>query len=113
MKKKIAIVLEWVGVAVLVGGAAFFAFLYFRREGLSVLNRATLLWVVGGGTLCYAPMGYIRFADARERADESGDAADRKAANARKRSLALRIICGVVLVANGFLVLWRASQGDA
>lgn len=111
MMKKFAIVLEWVGVAVLVGGAAFFAFLFFRREGLSVLNRAILLWVIGTGTLCYTPMGYIRFSDARAKADETGDAADRKAANARKRSLALRIICGVVLVVNGFLVLWRAVPG--
>ncbi len=110
--KKIAIILEWIGAAILVGGAGFFAFVYFKKTGLSVLNRAILLWVIGGGMLFYTPIGYLRFSEARAKAQESGDEKDKKEANAKKRSLSLKIICGIVLLANGGLILWRAAHGQ-
>ncbi len=108
--RKWAKILEWVGATILVSGAAFFSFVYFRKIGMSVFYRAVLLWIIGAGLLCYAPIGFFRYSESRAKADETHDAEDIKIAKSRKRSLSLKIICGIVLIGNGFLILWKASQ---
>lgn len=109
MNEKIAKALEWVGVAIILGGVGFFAYIYFNKIAISRFHHAILLWVLGAGILCYTPLSLFRLnekakdADDAEKNNDSDAEIKRKAATALKRSLALKIICSVVLIAYGFL----------
>lgn len=109
MNEKISKVFEWIGAGIIVCGAAFFAVIYFRQMSITKIHHAILLWVLGFGIICYTPLSMFRLnekskeADEAERANDPDSESKRKAATALKRSLALKIICGTVLVAYGFL----------
>ena len=109
MSEKAAKAIEWIGAGIIVAGAAFFAFVYFRHVPITRAHHAILLWVLGFGILCYVPLSMRRLNEKSREADEaerssSPDAGDlRKAATSLKRSLGLKIICAVVLIAYGFL----------
>lgn len=109
MSEKMAKILEWVGVVIILSGVGYFAYIYFNHIKISNIHHAILLWVLGFGIMCYAPLSLHKLNEKSDEADKAEkenlpDAeTTRKAATSLKRSLALKLICGVVLIAYGFL----------
>ena len=109
MNEKVSKIFEWIGAGIILFGAAFFAVIYFKQISITRMHHAILLWVLGFGIMCYTPLSMFRLNEKSKEADEAEQSNDpdseskRKAATALKRSLALNIICGTVLVAYGFL----------
>ncbi|MCR5123952.1 MAG: hypothetical protein K6B43_02030 [Treponema sp.] len=108
-KERIAKIIEWIGAAIILCGVVFFSVIYFKQISLTKIHHAILLWVLGFGIMCYAPISLqnlnarAKDADDAERLNDPEAGTKRKAATALKRSLALKIICGTVLIAYGFL----------
>lgn len=109
MSEKTAKAIEWVGVAIILSGVAYFSYIYFNKIPISHVHHAILMWVLGGGIMCYTPLALYKLNQKSAEADEAEKNGDpdfdstRKAATTLKRSLALKLICGVVLIAYGFL----------
>lgn len=107
--KKIAKIIEWVGVAIILSGVAFFSVVYFKKIQLSVFHYSLLLWILGFGILCYVPQSFVLFTQKDEEAKEleKNNAPEseltKKAATTLKRTMALKIIVAAVLIIYGAL----------
>lgn len=108
MSKKSAFVLEWVGAGIILLGVALFSVIYIRHIQLVPIHYSILLWVLGAGMLCYIPKSAIAFDEKKQEAARSADAEERtaaeKAANALRRSIAIRSICGMALILYGLKI---------
>jgi len=109
MNKKLAQIIEWIGVAIILSGVGFFAVIYFKKLPLDVFHYSLLLWILGFGILCYVPINFVRMF---EKLNEAKDYEEKnlpeaeiskKAATTLKRTVALKIIVAVVLIIYGVL----------
>lgn len=109
MNKKIAKAFEWVGVAIILSGVGFFAFIKFKHIVINSFHHSILLFVLGFGILCYVPLNFVKYSEKSAEASnaEENNLPDstnaRKIATSLKRSIALKIICAVVLIGYGVL----------
>ena len=105
MNEKTAKIFEWFGVAVILAGVAFFAYVYVNQITISFLHHAILLWVLGLGILCFIPKSIVLY---EEKKDDTENPA---AANAVRRSMILRLLCGLALILYGGMKFWGWIQG--
>lgn len=109
MNKKIAKAFEWIGVAVILSGVGFFTFIKFKHIVINSFHHSILLFVLGFGILCYVPLNFVKYSEKSAEASnaEENNLPDstnaRKIATSLKRSIALKIICAVVLIGYGIL----------
>lgn len=99
MNKKLAFILEWVGVGIILLGVALFAFIFVKKIQLIPLHYAILLWVLGFGILCYIPKSIILYEEKKNDPENPGGA------NIIRRSLIIRFICALALILYGAKVL--------
>ncbi len=97
--KKIAFILEWAGVVIIIGGVVQLALNYLGIAELPLPVDSFMLLVLGVGLFCYLPHKYQIYRESAEKSEE-------QSLKLRRRFL-LNLIVALVFTAYGVLKLLK------